>query len=51
MNKAEEGRIIYIVGSDGELCSDDASGHWCNEPKNEALQNVSPVAPVGGAAE
>jgi hypothetical protein len=51
MNKAESGRISYIVGPDGELCTVDASGHWCNEPESEPFQNGSPVAPVEEAAE
>ena len=32
---AQEGRMTYIVGPDGDLYAVDASGHWCNEPENE----------------
>ena len=46
MIKAEEGRITYIVGPDGELCTADATGHWCNEPENQA--SLDGVAPIGG---
>ena len=49
MIKAEEGRITYIVGPDGELCTADATGHWCNEPEESGI--AGRCGSVEGAAE
>jgi hypothetical protein len=48
MIKPEKARISIIVGPDGELCTVDANGHWCNDPENEAFQKGGPAASVEG---